>query len=287
MNQSSSRSNHSLLILLLLGTAAAASPLYWIQSRMVGGFGDWWTSFYPPTIVFLHGGDPYRNWPFYGPFWTLIPMIPFALLGEQWGGVALFYFNALSYAFIAYRMRARLPALILFLLSPLVFRELYQGNIDSMVLWGTLMPPVLGLFFVSMKPHMGIIIAVYWAYHIWREHGVRRLVLTFLPITAAAALSFILYKNWFLYSRFLISTPWNVSLLPWSIPVGLALAYWSLRKKKLNLSLAAAPFLAPYVQLGSWAMVQIGALDNNLVMFAMFVVSWVFYLGMMLFQQHP
>lgn len=268
------------ILFLVLGCLILGIPLYWYESTHLIFFAvDWHLVFYPATKLVLQGLNPYVIGQFHNPVWALLPLIPFALLGEDMGRLALFFFGLFTFAFIGYRLKARPFALVAFLLSPLVFYYLFLGNIDSLVLWGLLMPAPIGLFLVVIKPQIGIAIAVYWGYVAWRAGGWRKVILTFLPVATALALSFLVFGNWAAdQTDHLVSAKWNTSMFPWSLPVGVLLIFVALRSGKIQTSMAASPFLSPYVGLGSWAFSLMGLLNNNLMMFAAVFGLWLLYI---------
>jgi hypothetical protein len=138
----------------------------------------------------------------------------------------------------------------------------------------------VGLFLLSIKPQVGIGIILYKAYVVWRERGLRPLVLAFLPITAALGASFLLFGNWWIdKSDHLVgSAYWNVSLFPWSLPVGIFLVFHAIRRRKQILSISASALISPYLSWGTWQIALFGLLDNNLAMFGFVAALWMLFL---------
>ncbi len=264
----------SILVAVLIGV-----PLYWLESTHLQYFNvDWNIAFYPATRLLLQGQNPYSVTPFHNPVWALLPLIPLVLLGQRTGGLLLFFFSLFSYTFLGFHFKAKPLALIALLLSPLMFYNLFLGNIDALVLWGLLLPPPIGLFLVAIKPQIGIGISIYLAYSLWRESGWRGLLLGFAPVTVALVLSFLLFGNWMANpAENVVTAYWNLSLFPWSLPIGLALLVIALRRRKLTVSISAAPFLAPYLSLGSWSVALMGLLENNLAMVTVVSGLWLLY----------
>ncbi len=199
-------------------------------------------------------------------------------MGETAGGIAVFFLNLFSFVFVAFRLRAKLPAVLMLALSPLMVYALYFDNIDWLVLWGLILPPPIGLFFAALKPQAGIGIAIYWAYQAWREGGWRRVVTTFAPLAIVFALTFPIFGIWTREtSDHLLTNPWNKSLFPWSVPVGALVLYLAIRYKKIAASTSASPFLSPYLNMGTWTLTYMGLLDNTWLMTTAFVVSWLLF----------
>jgi hypothetical protein len=117
------------------------------------------------------------------------------------------------------------------------------------------MPHWLGLFFLSIKPQVGFILALYWLVDDWRSGGARQIARTFAPISIAFLLSLAIYGLWPLR----IATengplrPNNASLMPITLPVGLALTVAAMRLRKGKLALSAGPMLSPYLSFQSFA----------------------------------
>src|SRR5690606_38971700 len=69
-------------------------------------------------------------------------------------------------------------------------------NIDWLPLVGFVLPPQIGLFFILIKPQMGLAVALFWLVEAWREGGLREVIRVFGPVGAALALSLALYGLW-------------------------------------------------------------------------------------------
>lgn len=240
---------------------------------------DWRDSFHPATMMFLRGENPYDLGVFHNPVWALIPMIPFALLGERLGEIALFIAGMFAFAYAARRMGASPFAMTVFGMSFFVFYSLFLGNIDWLVALGFFLPPVYGLFFVLLKPQIGIGMVLYWLWDEWQEGGLQRVMVTFSPVTAGIAMNFAVYGNWISGNGRLAGEWWNVSIFPYGIPVGLVLLWLALQRRNGNRAAAASPFFAPYLSGGSWSIAGIGLADNDRLTFALTVLVWGLYFG--------
>lgn len=239
---------------------------------------DWHETFYPATRLLIAGQNPYAITILHNPFWALLPLVPFALLGEKAGQVAYLAFNFFSYAFVAYKLRAKPIAWTAFLLSLPVLQAMRVLNVDALVLWGYILPVPVGLFFVLTKPQIGIAIVIYWSFIAWREGGLKKLAVTFTPVSVALLLSFAMFGNWLTgKTDNLLSSRWNTSLWPWSIPLGIALLYLGLKYRKDKMAISASPMLSPYVTAHSWSIAFIGLLENDLFMIGAVVCLWVLF----------
>jgi hypothetical protein len=238
---------------------------------------DWDTYFYPATRLLLQGHNPYEQAGFFNPVWALLPLVPFALLGKTAGGMAWFAFSLFTFAYVAYRLGAKPVALAGFLLSPFLLYELYFGNIDALALWGLVLPAPVGLFFALMKPQVGVATAAYLAYRTWRDHGWLRTIYTFLPVSAALALSFLVYGNWMGTSVGMSGMGWNVSGFPWTVPIGIGMLAYAVWRGRIGISAAASPMFSPYLSAGSWSVFFMSFLENNLAMVSVVGILWIMY----------
>ena len=142
---------------------------------------DWHGAFRPATVEILHGRSPYTVDGFYHASWGLIPLIPLILFPESVGRAILVLLTLASFAFVAHRLGARPLATLFFLISPPVFQLLQNGNLDWMAAIGFVMPPQIGLFFISIKPQIGFAVAPFWMIEAWRQGGWTQLIKTFAP----------------------------------------------------------------------------------------------------------
>jgi hypothetical protein len=240
--------------------------------------GDW-LNFLPAIRVFLQGGNPYLlGKEFYGvyePLWTYIFLAPFALLPFWVGRILLFLVSMVAFTVTAVKMGASKFQLVLFLFSMPVFGGLYSGNIDFLVTLGYWMPPQIGLFFVLMKPQIGVCIAIYWMYMAWKAGGAREIVKVFAPVTGAYLLSFLIYGFWPQYLFNMPDNPWNWRLFPYLVPMGLFLLYKALQLKDKKLSGMSSPMIAPYVTGYNFAIVLLSLFNRPALFLAAWATLWL------------
>lgn len=239
--------------LILIGAALALS---FLAAPYLPPAVDWSTAFRPATLTLLSGHNPYDNPLMIHAPWGMIPLIPLALLPESVGRVMLVFCGLASYAYVAHKLGAKPVAIAFLLVSPPALHVLLNGNLDWLAALGFVTPPPIGLFFISIKPQMGIAVAPFWLVQAWRQGGWKQVMVTFAPFTIVLVLSFLLFGLWPLGSSRTANYWWNASLWPMSIPVGLALFVTAIRKQRIEYAMAASPCLSPYVLLHSW----IGAL---------------------------
>ena len=245
---------------------------------------DWEGAFYLAAQEVLHGRSPYNVINFLNVPWTLIPLLPLALLPVRLGSAILFLLNLSIYIYVAYRLGTRGVWIIVFLLAPPVIHSLYLGNIDAFSLLGFVLPPQIGLFFVLMKPQVGLIMGLFWFGEAWRSGGVRDVIRVFAPVGIALLLSILVFGNWMTPDRLdlQVNSTWNASWWPWGIPFGLVLSVLSLRDQRREYAMAASPFLAPYVTHSSWVGVVTALLPRKLELLVAVIGMWIVALVLLL-----
>lgn len=214
---------------------------------------DWEAAFRPAAREVLALRSPYNIEGYLNPPWLLALLLPLALLPPSVGYGVLVVMSLAGFAYAAYRFGAKPLTLAVFLASPPVIHSLLNGNVDFVPVLGFVLPPQIGLFFVTVKPQMGWVVVVFWLVEGWRQGGWREVARVFGPVTLAAALSFVLWGLWPLRFERELQLWWNASLWPASIPVGVALAVAAIRTRRIEYAMGASPCLSPYVLLHGWA----------------------------------
>jgi hypothetical protein len=187
----------------------------------------------------------------------------------------MLFVSMAAFTVTAVKMGANKFQLLLFLFSAPVFGGLYSGNIDFLVTLGFWMPPQIGLFFVLMKPQIGVCLAIYWMYMAWKDGGVREVVRVFAPVTGAYLLSFALYGFWFKHLFNMPSNPWNFGLFPYLLPIGIFLLYKALQQKDKRLAGISSPLVAPYVTGYNFSIVLLGLFNRPALFLAAWAVLWL------------
>lgn len=245
--------NHWQIILLGLVIALALS---FAAASLVPPAIDWTESFRPAALTLLSGHSPYNNPLIVHAPWGLIALIPLAVLPEAVGRTMMIFCALASITFVAHRLGGKPLSIAFLLLSPIVMHEILNGSIDWLAIIGFVVPPQFGLFFISIKPQIGIAVAPFWLIEAWRIGGWKHVLKVFAPFTIVLLLSFAVFGAWPFQATQYPSLWWNASFWPLSIPVGLALFISAVRKRRIEYAMAASPCLSPYVLFHSW----IGAL---------------------------
>lgn len=237
---------------------------------------DWKETFFPAASAALHGESPYSVPTFRNAPWTILFLLPFALFSETVGGILFFLATLGIYAWVAYRLQASRLVLTIFLLSPPVVYGLRMLNVDIFVLIGFTMPAQFGLFFVLIKPQMGIAMIPFWLFQSYKEGGIRKVIVVFTPAAIATGLSFIFFGNWVSGRQSdLLDSFWNASLWPWAIPIGVVLTALSIRDTRKDLAMAASPFLSPYLAYHSWVSVLAGLIRFDFEFIITVAAMWL------------
>ncbi len=238
---------------------------------------DWHESFRPASIALLAGQSPYSVETFYAAPWSLIPLLPLALLPEDFGRGLLFTVSILSFAVLARRLDAKPLAFAVFLLSPPVLHGLLNANIDWLAMLGFILPPQVGLFFVVIKPQVGLGLVVYWLVEAWRVGKFKRVVQVFAPVTLAGAVSILILGFWpFRFQNIIdYSSDFNASFWPASLPIGLTLIAASLHKEEPRFAVASSPCFSPHVVFHSYAGVLAALLPQTIETVTAVIGLWI------------
>jgi hypothetical protein len=203
---------------------------------------DWTHYFQPWTLAFLSGHTPYMSPSNLYPPWTFVLLAPLAILPTDVSRVILSLLCMGSFGYVAWRMGAKPLPLALLLISPQIAFLAVIGNIDWLVILGYLMPAPIGLFFVLIKPQIGIAVALFWLVEAWRTGGIIRVLKSFAPVTLAYILSVLIYGPFFLpHGGGYLGASWDANTWPVTIPVGLVLVALAIRRHDIRKAILASP----------------------------------------------
>jgi hypothetical protein len=223
-----------------------------ISARLLPPAVDWHGAFRPAALAFLRGESPYNTDGFIYPPWTALLLLPIAVFPETVGRALLFFAYLFSVAFTAYKLGGNRISILFILISPPVLHGLLNGNIDGLVVLGLVLPPWLGLFLLVIKPQVSYAAILYLFITTLKKEKITGAIRVFAPVSIMYALSLAVFGLWPIKFNSTISFPWNASLWPLSIPIGLVLLISSIRNNNFHHSIVASPFLSPYVLLHSW-----------------------------------
>jgi hypothetical protein len=245
-------------------------------------FVDWEYTYRGGTVALMVGETPYSWGGVYSPPWTFFLLIPLALLPVKVGGIILIFLNLAVFSFIIRRLGGGKAAMFLFLLTPnMGMKFVTNPNIDFLAALGFLMPPQIGLFFLAMKPQLGVGVALLWLIEAWKKGGIREVLRVFAPVGLAYVGSVALFGPYMLEAGVMVgdeSVWWVYPIWPYMIPVGLVLTVAALQHKRIELAILASPFLSPYVPTYSFAVALLGLVRNLPLLAAAFAGIWISYL---------
>lgn len=235
---------------------------------------DWYEVYKPAAIAMISGGTPYNTPGFYNPPWALIPLLPLMILPK---GVDLTVFILIGLAAIgwtAYKLESNEFGIAAIILSMPTITLFWDANIDWLVVLGFALPPQIGLFFVTLKPQIGIGVAVYWLVKTWTQGGWREIIKVFGPVTGATLISFAAYGLWPMVWKD-APRPGYVGLWPWSIPVGLVLLVIALRKNSIKFAIGAGPCFATFLEFHSWIGPLMALVGSTKIIVAVVSAIWI------------
>lgn len=267
-----------LFVVLVLGV--------WAGTRNLEGGVDWFTTQRPATLLLLQGRSPYElNFLeeydgvsyYYNPPWALIPLIPLAILPPALSRAVMIVVSIIASGYCIYKLGASPSMAILYLLSPPILLGVWNANIDWMVLLGFVLPPQIGLFFVLVKPQMGLMVAVFWLIESFRKGGLRETLRVFWPVTVATLLSFVIFGLWPLYAmgNAPVDAGFNASFWPYSIPIGLVAMVAAFRERRIEYALMASPCFTTYITFHSWAGAVAALAKSKVYLTALIIGMWL------------
>jgi hypothetical protein len=226
----------------------------------------------------IQGYSPY-DYGAQSPPWFYIPLIPVALMSPALGSAVIFVLSGCVFAFIAIKMRASKLTFGIFMVTPLIWSNSFNGNLDFLAAIGLILPPQIGLFFVLAKPQIGIGAAVFWLLSAWQKGRFREVARVFFPVGVAFLISFGMYGFWpAKIAATRLNDPFNTSFWPIGLVMGVVLLVSALRRKNFKHSFMSSLFLSPYVNLTSWSIAILGLLDDLPELIAAVVTLWILQL---------
>ncbi|HSW62700.1 MAG TPA: hypothetical protein VLH56_05235 [Dissulfurispiraceae bacterium] len=241
---------------------------------------DWQVNYRPPVLSLLSGQSPYTHGASNNPPWTYVLLAPFALFPPALGNTAIGLVCMAALALTGYKLGAKPLPLALLLFTPQVMFLSRNGGIDWLIALGFIMPPQIGLFFVLIKPQIGICVALFWFVEAWRKGRMCEVLRVFAPVGLAYAASvavFGLSSILPMQAGELVAAkyPWDATTFPLTIPVALVLVVSALRSRDLKKAILASPFLSPYVAFYSWPAAVLGLAGNSWYMLAAVAGMWI------------
>lgn len=236
---------------------------------------DFSNIYIPATEELISGQSPYTVEGYYNPPWTLLFFLPLVPLPAKVASFVITILHLSTFGIVAYKFGAKPLTLALFLFSPPTLYGAMDPNIDWLVALGLILPNVIGIFFIMLKPQLGLPIAIFYGYCAWKSGGVGQVLKLLLPITLAFILSILFYGNWFAKSTELFDVGYNFSVWPTGIIVGLVLLAHAIRKNNRQFAILASPFFSPYVAGYSLGLPVLGLLPMQVETVAAIIGLWI------------
>jgi hypothetical protein len=246
---------------------------------------DWDACYYPVGVRVLHSVDPYIGSCVMNPPQLLPVLATLAAFGQEWGRGILAAMSLAGLGALCWKYKLSPLSCALFLLSafPLVIISL--GQIDVLVLAGLFIPPTWGLPVLIVKPQLG---AGYVLYHIWQAWRDHKFIHVVAPLAIILIIGVVVFPQYLLTAHSMVGTPWNSSLFPYGLPIAAVLMLGAVKKKSPELGLAASAFMAPYMTMSVYIVVQIAVMATttgwrrDALMLVLFVVGWLIWLSWLL-----
>lgn len=259
---------------LIVMTLTSLTCLF-LASFLQFEFFDLQKYFLPATREFLHLRNPYTVTGYYNPPWTLLFLTPFLALPASWVQAMYFCTSLGVLGWICYKLNMKKSSTLAFLTSLPVLSMLVYGNIEWMVLLGMFLPPQIGLFFVLMKPQVGIGIAIWWIIKWYKRGGIEEVVHLLWPITLVLSLSIVVYGPWPL-SVLSASDAGVGGSFPWTLPLAF---YFLVKMRDIKQGLLIGPLISPHMMGSSWCGLFIVLSDTPWAMWAANIGMWVWKLS--------
>ncbi len=225
---------------------------------------DWDGTYRPVLELAFQGQDPYTVAGFHNPPWTLLLLFPFGLFPPEFARGLFFVAGVAAFLGIIWKVKAPPLAAIALFLSPTFIGGLLANNLDIFVLAGALLPSTWGLFILLIKPQLGFGVAAYYLTDAWIVGRWRTVFYTFAPVVFGFTLTFLIFPT--LADKLLAKSsidPWNRSIFPYGVPLGLAFLWLAIRNRNVFFALAVGPLLSPYTTLYSYVAIQIALLNAD------------------------
>lgn len=207
---------------------------------------DWTQTFAPMVKAILSGQNPYTSvYHYVNPPWLLLPLLP--IFWAPWWLAMLFPMAVLVFG----AWQRRNPWLILIVATsfPFIALSIY-ANVDWVVLLGIIIRGPTGTILVTTKPQAGAFSIIA---DLKEKPNWRRRVVFLIPLAVVVTVSTFFFPNW-LFS--MLDTPnlvpeRNVSLFPYTIPLGLLALWLCWRQAEPIWGVVASVSLSPYLYIHS------------------------------------
>ena len=266
--------------------AALLITLLAMNSQVIGLGGDWqltyghlkanWLNPYQPSL--LTNPNPFTN-----PPW-LIFLFPQVLLPLSVGSLVNRAITIILIVLVIQKYKAGWRDLIIVATSLPFLDIIWNNNVDAVLFLAILLPSQYksyGIPILLLKPQVISSIALIW----WRQFKFKPHF--FLPLIAVFLLSFLIWGIWPAQLpgvKNATEVPWNVSIWPYGIPVGLGLLFFAYKQPDQDftaevLAAISTCFLVPY--LASYSLIvpfTLLAVRYKTISILVSVLFWVYFI---------
>lgn len=233
--------------------------LFWIFPPYAA---DWHRAFYQVSKTPL---SPYDIKLFINPPWTVLILYPFHYFSENISLAMNASLSLVILGLLVIKRKGNLLSLALTLTSFPFLSMLSNGNVEWIPALGFIFQNGWGLPFLLTKPQTGILAILSWISFFSSDKILKRNLGNiikdfrfFIPTILTVIISFVFWGNWLAPMMTNIQNlqnpehgmpTWNISLFPWSIPLGLGLLFYIIKHKPVDseiLGVLATLCLVPY-----------------------------------------
>lgn len=213
--------------------------------------------------------------------WATFVLMPLRIFSPRFATALINGLSTILLALTIKKLNGNILFAIPIMVSPIGISLLSNGQTDAIVLASILLPPGLDLL-LFWKPQ--VIAHAFWV----RVRG--RLKLYLISGLTLLLISFIIWGFWpmeiFHFAQVnLINGWWNRSLWPYSIPFGLFLIYFSIKKNDVGYGLMASPLLFPYVTTASYIGLLVVIASKWPKLFGLIYLLYLAYILFIVFHQ--
>lgn len=206
--------------IFVLAAPLIVALFYFFAPRIM--YNDWVAAFYPVSHIPL---SPYENQYFINPPWLAAVLYPLSFLSLNLARAFNIYFSLFFVSLLVARYDGDLKALLWVITSAPFVSLVGNGSVDWVVAAGVVFASAWTVPLVLAKPQTGFFLVFLW--FLRTEKKVRFILIS----VAWLALTFLIWGLWPLdmYQN-IIQRPLssvNLSLFPWTIPLGLWLFYYA------------------------------------------------------------
>jgi len=275
------RDNKRIKYLILLPVYILVIYLIWSNIPEIY-YVDWVYGFRPAVWDMLKWQSPYNGHGVFNAPWTFVILLPLALFPPKVGALLLTLISFFAILFIGIRLGASPIIALSFLLIPQIsLKTITNPNIDFLAAFGFILPAQIGLFFLAIKPQIGVGVAIFWLFEAWRDGGWKNVIKVFAPVSIALVISFLIFGPYFMLGFALTdheATLHSYPLWPYALPVGLALLSLAITRREKNISITASQFLSPYVANYTYPFALLGLVKYRLIYWSAYVGVWLIYI---------